>query len=170
MTRAALTIVLGALAVLVAAHPAASSGTEGTAPGPCKESTVGGVRTHTYCGPARATVKLAGKTIAFKGGNCGVASGSLVSGWGLGVGRYTVPPAKPRFKYFGVAYVGVPKAGTYTKGEFVITFFVPGKTYSVIGSPLGAPALKVTVTKGARKGSFTGVASGSKKVSGQWTC
>ncbi len=95
-----------------------------------------------------------------------------VTGWGLGIGKYTVAPAKPKFKYFGVAWVGpAPKAGTYKKGEFVVTFFLPGKSYSVIGSPLGAPAMKVTATKGARKATFTGLVNGvGPPISGSWSC
>jgi len=93
-------------------------------------------------------------------------------GWGLGIGKYTVPPAKPKFKYFGVAYIGSPKAGTYKKGEFVVTFFLPGKTYTIIGSPLGKPSMTVTVTKGAKKGTFSGRLNGAggPPVSGSWSC
>lgn len=171
MTRAVLAIAATALALLAAANPAGSSSdTSAKNPGPCSVSTVGAATVHVYCGPAKATVKFGGKTHAFKGGNCGVASGFGIKGWALGIGKYTVPPAKPKFKYFGVAYIGSPKAGTYKKGEFIVTFFLPGKTYTVIGSPLGTPQMTVTVTKGARKGSFSGVLGGSKKVSGQWTC
>jgi len=170
MTRAAAAIGLATLFMLAAAAPGTGGQAEARAPGPCSVTTVGGATVHVYCGRARATVKFGGKTLTFRGGNCGVVKSSLAQGWGLGIGKYTVPPAKPRFKYFGVAYFGTPKAGTYKKGEFVVTFFLPGKTYSVIGSPLGTPAMTVTVTKGAKKGSFTGVLSGSKKVSGQWTC
>lgn len=169
MTRTAVGICLAALGLLVAVQPATGRLGVMASAQPCSESTVGGATVFNYCGSAKATVKLAGKTLAFKGGGCGLQKSSLLKGWALGIGRYTVPPATAKFKYFGVAYVGTPKAGTFKKGEFVITFSVPGKTYSVIGSPLGTPAMTVAVTKGARKGTFSGVASG-KKVSGQWTC
>lgn len=169
--RAALAVVACALTALAAGQSAEGvDGASTQSTGICKVRTVGGATVHVYCGPARATVKLGGKSLTFKGGRCGPASGSGISGWGLGIGSYTVPPAKPKLRYFGVAYVGgTPKAGTYKKGEFVITFHVPGKSYSVIGSPLGVPAMKVTVTKAAKKGSFAGIASG-KKVTGTWTC
>lgn len=174
MTRAALAVVVIALGLLVVASPAASrSDTSAKTPGPCNVATVGGATVHVYCGPAKATVKFGGKTVAFTGGNCGVAKGLGLQGWALGIGKYTVAPAKPKFKYFGVAWVGPsPKAGTYKKGEFVVTFFLPGKSYTIIGSPLGTPAMRVTVTKGAKKGTFTGRLNGTggPPVSGSWSC
>ena len=173
MKRVALAIVASALALLAAASPAAGRrDASAKNPGPCSVTTVGGAMVHVYCGPARATVKFGGKTLTFKGGNCGVANGSGFQGWGLGIGKYTVPPAKPKFKYFGVAYIGSPKAGTYKKGEFVVTFFLPGKTYTIIGSPLGKPSMTVTVTKGAKKGTFSGRLNGAggPPVSGSWSC
>jgi hypothetical protein len=173
MTKSALAVVIGALGVLAVA-PAAESGrlVSTKAPGPCSETTVGAATIHVYCGPAKATVKFGGKTVTFKGGSCGVASRSGIKGWSLGIGKFTVLPAKPKFKYFGVAWVGpAPKAGTYKKGEFVVTFFLPGKSYAVVGSALGTRTMKVTATKGARKATFTGLMNGmGPPISGSWSC
>jgi hypothetical protein len=165
--RAAFAIAVGALGVLVAGQPAASrDAAAAQAPAPCKVITVGGATVHVYCGPAKATVKFGGKTLTFKGGRCGIAGGGGIKGWGLGIGKYTVPPAKPKFRYFGVAYIGTVKAGTYKSGEFIVTFYVPGKTYTVVGSPV------VKVTKGGKKGTFSGRLNGPSgpPASGSWRC
>jgi len=119
-----------------------------------------------WCGPAKATVKLAGKTLTFKGGKCGIGKVSGLSAWALNIGRSTFPPAKPKFMYFG-AVSGKWKAGTYTS-EFGIAFQTPGKRYTV-------GQKKVTITAGAKKGTFSGRAFGDQDrkgtpVSGSWTC
>jgi hypothetical protein len=173
MTRSALALAIGALSALAVAHVAESRQLVSTkAPGPCSETTSGAATIHVYCGPAKAKVVFGGKTVTFKGGSCGVAAGSGIKGWSLGIGKFTVLPAKPKFKYFGVAWVGpAPKAGTYKKGEFVVTFFLPGKKYYVVGSALGTRTMKVTATKGARKATFTGLVNGvGPPISGSWSC
>ena len=129
MTHAVVAIVASAVALLAAANPAAGkSDASARNPGPCSSTMSGGATVHVYCGPAKATVTFGGKTVTFKGGNCGVAKSSLAQGWGLGIGKYTVPPAKPKFKYFaGVAYIGSPKAGTYKKGGVHRDVLPPGQ-------------------------------------------
>lgn len=157
--------------VLTLAGVAASSPSAAVAP--CSTTTARGATVQNWCGPARATVMLGGKKLLFKGGVCGKVQG-LGDGknWSLNVGKFTVPPSKPRFAYFGVA--GVAKAGTYQKGEFLISFTLPGKEYSVLGGPgWGLPWTKVTVGAGGRKGTFTGHAFlGTKRqpVTGSWSC
>jgi hypothetical protein len=116
VTRALL--VAAALTVCLAAAGAARA-TAG--PAACSTTTIGGADVWVHCGPAKASVTFSGKTHSFSGGGCGPQNALGVKGWALAVGRYTVPPAKPRARYFGVAWVGKPpKAGTYRKGEFVI--------------------------------------------------
>lgn len=160
-----------AIVALAVAHPGVSSRAGSAVFGPCSESTVGGATIHTYCGPARATVTFGGKTHTFKGGRCGLTTGSL-KGWALGIGKYTAPPAKPKFRYFGVAFVGTPKPGVFRKGEYIVTIHLAGKSYSVIGSPLGTPAMTTKVTKGAKKGTFSGRLNGTggAPISGSWSC
>lgn len=172
--RARLTLVIVAAAgALLAAGPAASRTDEQTAqPKPCSGSTVGGVAVLDWCGPAKATVKLAGRTLTFKGGVCGISKASGITAWTLNIGRFTNVGAKPKFMYFGGIGPAKLKAGTYTGAaaiEFGLSFQTPGKAYT-IGQK------KVTITAGGKKGTFSGRAllvgpdNEGTPVSGSWTC
>ncbi len=164
--------VVGVLVAFVAAAPAfGKDDTQTAAPKPCSVSTAGGATINNWCGPAKATLKFAGKRLSIKGGVCGPSGGF----WTLNVGKFTVPPAKPKFTYFGAA---APKAkpGTYKSGQFTISFQLPGKSYALQGGPAwGVPWPKVTITAGAKKGTFSGHAYASalgkgQPVSGSWSC
>jgi hypothetical protein len=58
--------------------------------------TSGGVTYRTFCGPARATVHIGGRTLVFAGGNCDR------SAFTINLGTITLPPGKPRYRYFGI--------------------------------------------------------------------
>jgi hypothetical protein len=159
-------IAAGALAQ-VSAGSASSTAT-------CKEgtATIAGATVVTHCGPARATFSVAGKTFQVVGGKCAVESAFGVSAWSLNVGRQTLPPAKPKFAEFHATFTGKPKAGTYTKGEYVLSFAVPGQAAWSIAPGL---AHRITVRAGAKSGTFTarfytGAKSGTKPAAGSWTC
>jgi hypothetical protein len=137
-----------------------------------KTVTVGGATVVVHCGPATATFTFAGKTYRVSGGKC-VAEKSLgITAWSANVGRQTLPPAKPLYPDFHATFVGAPKAGAFTHGEYVLSFAVPGKAAWSI-----APGLphKVKVTAGARSGTFsgrfyTGSQGGTKPAIGTWRC
>jgi hypothetical protein len=161
-------LVIFAGAALLAAGPAASRiDAAGTTAIFCGSKKVGTATVLLACGPAKATVKLAGKTLNFSGGRCVVKPNSL----SLVVGKFTIPRAKPKFMSFTVGGTKT-KAGTYTKGEFVVSFQTPGKSYSVLGGPVwGTPFIKVTITAGGKKGAFSGKVDGSgQAVTGSWSC
>ena len=171
MKRAAFTMALSIAAVLIAAVPATSrTAARNAAPKPCSTSKVGSATVLNWCGPAKATVKHAGKTLVFKGGVCAISKGfGGKPTWSLNIGKFTNPPAKPKFTYFGA--LGTKwKPGTYTNLEFLLSFQTPGKAYT-IGGPL-----KVTIiTAGGKKGTFSGRAFLSAlgkgtPVSGSWSC
>lgn len=175
MTRIAIASVVSITAALIAAAPATSrTDAQNAAPRPCSTTKVGGAAVLGWCGPAKATVKLRGKTLAFKGGVCGTVGGVGKTNWTLNIGKYTVPPAKPKFSSFGAA--GRSKAGTYMKGEFVVSFQLPGKQYALQGGPVwGLPWPKVTISAGGKRGTFSGHAflnalGKGTPVSGSWTC
>ncbi len=159
-----------AAAALVFAAPAARSagGAASDAFASCGPATVGGATVVTYCGPAKATFAFRGKTYRVFGGKCSFSGGV----WTLLVGRQTLPPAKPKYTSFQALYLGkAPKAGTYTKLGFSLSFEIPGWRWSI------APGLphKIVVTAGGKKGTFTaafytGTKSGTRKGSGSWTC
>jgi hypothetical protein len=162
-------VLLVAGALLVGATVAHESpGAVVSTPG-CKNITVDGATVVVYCGPAKATVKTGGKTYSFSGGRCKQAVGF----WTILVGKQTLPPAKAKFPSFqGTAKIAKTKAGTYTKGEYTLAFQLPGKDVVISA---GNPYLKtgsVTVTAGAKKGTFVGVDAlkTSRHITGSWSC
>ncbi len=167
----ALAVSLTAAAVRVGNSPATPSR------GGCTEgvTTLKGVDVRVYCGPARATVKFAGKTYHIRNGRCQKASGG---GFGIAfvvnLGIQQLPPpaasAPAKFSYFGVG-LEKAKGGTYKNQAVGI---------SVAGKPNLSPLEnRVVVSKSLKKGSFTGTTSRHVKgkllpkkvpISGSWTC
>ena len=62
--------------------------------------TAGGATYRTFCGPARATVHIRGKTLVFAGGSC--QRGTFT----INIGTITLPPGKPKYRYFGTTVFG----------------------------------------------------------------
>lgn len=159
---------LEALTPLVAlgAAVAVLGGSAAAAPEACGPETIGGTTVRTWCGPAKATVTVAGKTLTIKGGQCAVEKHPGLTLFSVNVGRYTVPRAKPKFTSFSAAGSDV-KPGTYDGMGWTINVQTPGKQWTLRSS-------KTTVTilaPGAKKGTFKGaVYEGGKVVSGSWTC
>ena len=119
--------------------------------------TVGGATVRTFCGPARATVKAAGKTFVFSGGQCTVSSGFFT----VNVGSITLgPQSKPKFAYLGID-VKPPRAGLHRNQ--VVSWQVPGKGYALIGAT-------VTVSAGLKGGTFTGRLIGGGTATGLFSC
>jgi hypothetical protein len=159
-----------AAAVWAGRSVAAPAHAAGCSPGVNK---LKGEDARVFCGPARATVKFAGKTYHFENGLCQKTPGG--GGFGIeftvNIGIEELPPPTPRkFSYFGVG-LDKAKGGVYRNQAVGIS--VPG-TRGL--SPLEN---KVTVSANLKKGSFTGTrtvpVNGSllpKKVpiSGSWTC
>jgi hypothetical protein len=83
--------------------------------------TVGGLTEKTFCGRAKATIKVGGKTFTLKQGACVSTSAYLTVNIGTFVHGHTT---KPKPDYFGLDVGRVPgttappagKDGTYTKG------------------------------------------------------
>src|SRR5512143_2216531 len=100
------------IATMAPSGIASSSAAAACDPGSKK---VNGVQVVVFCGPAKATLKFGGKTLAFQNGACvRTKSGT----WAINVGTATPPPPKPKSKYFGVTIGKVGKLGgtnTYKK-------------------------------------------------------
>ena len=144
--------------VLAAAAAAVLLGRAGAAAG-CTAGvrTVGGATVRTFCGPAKATAKIGGQTFRFSGGSCAVEGGYFT----VNIGSITLPPAKPKFAYFGMD-VKPPKAGTHPSQ--ILSWQEPGKRYSLL-------PVTVTVKPGLKSGTFTGkVLGGTGTGSGSFTC
>jgi len=153
--RTSLTLALAVAAFAVTGSEAAAA---------CGPAKVGGATVRTWCGPARATVTWAGKTITVKGGACELVDYMGVKSFTVNTGRYTVPRAKPKFTSFSAAGSDT-KPGTY-KG-WLVNFQTPGQQWT-----LRPTKTTVTITApGGKKGTFSGTLyEGGKTAKGSWTC
>lgn len=143
-------------------------------PGP---RVIHGFQARVFCGPARATVTVNGKTVTVKNGVCEryptyflVNIGTAVTGIGKN---------RPKLPYFGLlmgrspAYVepAVTKPGNYRKGT--ITFNGSGIQVDLHNEP----DLRITLAPGLRSGTFSATKPGSPiygtptyKVKGSFSC
>jgi hypothetical protein len=159
------------LVVLVTALSVpALGGSSPAAPTSCEPgvSKVAGGVARTFCGTAKATVKVNGSLYVFTKGQCDVYPKYLV----VNIGTVVVGSAKKK-AYFGLLLGKHPAAtavdpvvakdGTYTKG--LITIRAPGVDVSVYN----APDLRISLVRNRRAGTFSGTGFGTK-VTGSFTC
>ena len=159
-----------ALGAVVAATAAAAPTRTSCTPG---QSTVDGHSAMTFCGPAKATVKVAGKTYSFKGGAC-LKTGKYLN---VNIGTVVYGAAKQKQSYFAVLigkYPGAnpgtpaaPKDGTYGGGLVVVRH--QGKAWDLNGFDKD---VKVTLKKNRTAGTFTGSTHFTPrvKVTGSFSC
>ena len=132
-------------------------------------TSVGGVTARTFCGPAKATLHVAGKTLSFKGGSCERTSKYL----SLQIGTVVLGQTKKKKPdYFGMnvgAYPGsttkaAPKDGKYVGAVLAVNYH--GKAYLLRGD-----TAKITLTNGRTRGSFAAsILFGSGSASGTFSC
>jgi hypothetical protein len=150
-------VVVAALAAACVVWVAPSAGT----PAACDPGTrvVKGTTIHVYCGPAKATVKVGGKTYRIFGGKCKRTPGTKL--YEVDVGIITVAGSKPTARYLGIRSKRLTPGTTTTAG---VAVQVAKSAYNV------APNV-VKIGKGMRSGTFSGDALGrAGRVSGSWTC
>ena len=153
-------VAIGCTAAVLAAAGAqavASAGTTGCTAG---VNAAGGATVRTFCGPARAAVKIGGKTLHFTNGECEKVSGS----YSVNIGSITLPAAKPKYMYFGFTTTK-KQGGTYKiYGDVGLGWQTPGKNY-------GLGTGSVTISSSMKSGTFSGTTIlGAQKASGSWTC
>ncbi|MBV8259312.1 MAG: hypothetical protein JOZ56_10790 [Actinobacteria bacterium] len=165
--KARLLLVL--LALAAAAFPAAASASHragACTPGMTK---VAGTDARTFCGPAKATVTVGGKTLSFSGGACEHTAAYVSVNIGTVVLGQT-SAKKP--DYFGLnvgAGVGAgnrpaPHDGSYTGA--VVAAVKSGKSYLVRGD-----TAKVTLAGNRSHGTFAStLLFGGGAVSGTFSC
>jgi hypothetical protein len=159
-------IVLLLAAASVVAVPTAASRTV------CPHGVIsfGGAQARVFCGPAKATLHIGGKTFTFKNGACtrtskyvSVNIGTVVLGtttkkkpdyFGLDVGRIPGSKAKP-----------AASDGRYTGGTISIAY--GGKSYAVRGD-----TAKITLGGNRSRGTLSGTLlfGGSGPVTGSFSC
>src|SRR5262245_6405909 len=137
-------------------------------------TTVGGNSARVFCGPAKATVQVAGKTIHYSGGSC-ERTGKYLA---LQIGTVVLGVKKnQKIPYFSVligkypgAFAGnsaAGKDGTYTGG--LVSVRGPAGTWDLNGYD---KSVKVTLKGNRSRGTFTGNTyfSPHTHVSGKFSC
>jgi hypothetical protein len=92
---------------------------------------------------------------------------------GLAHRQADAPGRKSKVLSFqAIAKLAKTKAGTYKKGEFTLSFQLPGKDYVISAGNPYMPTGSVTITARARKGTFLGVNALKTKqhITGSWSC
>ena len=141
------------LVVIAVAGAVLASATQASARVACVRDR--GPYTRTFCGPAKATLKIGHKTYSFKqGGRCAIDG----STWTLSIGTLTLS-GKPKKTYFAITIFS-KKAGTHGAA---ITWQIHGKSQSLYNA-------KVTLAKNLKKGTFKGSSGSGGKATGSFTC
>jgi hypothetical protein len=126
----------------------------------------GDVSARTFCGPARATLVVGGKTFRFRGGVCERGAAYI----SLNIGTVVLgTTAKPRPEYFGMnvgkvpLFGGTPAThdGTFPAG--LVTGRHLGKGYSLLQAT-------VTLAGGRTHGTFKGPLLGGGTATGTFHC
>ena len=162
----AVLVVSAAVAAGAAGSPSRAACTQGS-------FTKGGSSGVQFCGPAKATAKIGGKTYTFSSGSCTRTSKYV----NINIGTEVLTGPKGTYSYFGLlvgAYPGAssgtkasPKDGTYTGG--LVTVRWKGKDYALNGA--GDKNVKITLKKGRTAGSFSGNDILTHvRVTGTFTC
>jgi hypothetical protein len=121
----------------------------------CTPSSTGTSR--SFCGPAKATLKVGGKTYKFKSGSCAILAGNFT----LNLGKESFA-GKPKSLYFGLVVYG-KKPGKYT--HTIVSWQFPGKLGSNKSSTVRL------AKKGVKSGTFTGkTRDDGSKDSGSFSC
>jgi hypothetical protein len=120
--------------------------------------TTAGVTYRTFCGKAKATLHFGGKTYHFVGGSCD----STASAFTINLGTITLPPGKPKYRYFGIS-VFTPKDGTFTN-QAVGWQFPHGAHNALFHAT-------IKLTGGRKHGTFKGTTLADQKPgSGTFSC
>jgi hypothetical protein len=116
---------------------------------------VGGAPARTFCGPAKATVKIGAATVAYKQGTCSRSS----VGFTINVGTVVLGNAKTKPEYFGITVQAKP--GAHANSAVAVVH--ANKSYAVLGT--------VTLAAGLKSGTFSGkVFGGPTKIVGSFHC
>src|SRR5215218_10062667 len=141
----------GALMTTVGASGAVKAGAA-CVPGVRK---INGVSARTFCGPAKATVKMNGKTISYSGGKCSRSLGLF----SINIGTVVLGNLRNKPEYFGMT--ASAKAGVQPRQGVSVVH--AGKSQAIVGA--------VTIKAGLKAGTFSGKVFGSSKtISGSFTC
>ena len=162
---------MGLRLVLVTAGAVAALALSGQANAvqPCTRiHTVGGLKYRTFCGPARVTLHVGGKTHRIAGGFCDLSPrkvflltvGSTVAG--PLTGRAATTPVK--LPFFSINTLTSPRNGRYEVTSILYAF--PGDEQP----GTGASHVALRLLSGAARGTFSATDDNGKHVSGTFHC
>jgi hypothetical protein len=115
---------------------------------------LGGRYVQVYCGPARATLVVAGRTFTFRPGEC-FRSKDFTN---VNIGTYTVGTF-PVARFIRV--VGPSRDGTTRKGT--VSWQLPGVLDGISGA-------RLTLTAKGTRGSFSGRTHSGRRANGTFAC
>ena len=116
---------------------------------------INGVTARTFCGPAKASLLINGKTVSYKGGQCSKSS----FGWSINIGTVVIGNLKNKPEFFGIT--ARAKTGPQRDGAAAIVH--AGKGLSALGT--------VTLKPGLKSGTFSGKVFGDPtKITGTFSC
>lgn len=132
----------------------------------CKGGTryVDGLPVQTFCGPARATVRVGASTLRFAGGRCERGDKYL----SVRIGTIGLADLKPRPDYFGLSVGTVPLFGG-PAARVDGTYRALGLVWVHDGTDGSLPRAAVTLQAGRSRGVFTGTIRG-RTVRGSFAC
>jgi hypothetical protein len=149
------TLITAAVAVLAAAAFGAASGQSASQACVAGVKKIQGVPARAFCGPAKATVKLGAKSVAYAQGSCSKSS----AGWTINIGTVVLGNLKQKPEYFGITVPAT--AGAHANSGVAVVH--ASKSYAVLGT--------VTLKAGLKAGTFSGKVFGSPtRISGSFSC
>jgi hypothetical protein len=165
MRRLFLTIVAAAALLTVGATTA--TGPSSAAECKTRNTTYGGVRARTYCGPASAVIKIGGRTLRYRGGSC-MRNRVAIE---LGIGTVILDPKDPKRtlpRSFGISVgrifgIGEPALRDGSYDSVIVAYVDRGKRYASFeaAAELGG---------GRTRGTFTGRLLTGETISGSFRC
>src|SRR5262245_58434069 len=152
-------LIIGVLAAVVGT--AASTG--GAAPAKaCKAGThkIGKTTYRVFCGPASASITVAGKKHAFRSGSCLKVGSKRV--FALAIGKLAITKTRARYSYLSVTIPVAKRDGLYRGAT--VAWAYGGKRQLLSNS-------KVRLAGKRTRGSFSGRVAGRKSlVTGSFRC
>lgn len=163
MRQALAVFVLAALfavtAVAAVAAPSTVACTAGIHP-------YGGANARTFCGPAKATVVVGGRTIHYAGGNCERGPAYL----SLNIGTIVLGTStKPKPEYFGLLVGKAPVVGG-TPATHDGTFVPQALVADHAGKGYAMTQAKVKLAGNRTRGTFTAKVFGGGSAHGSFSC
>ena len=117
-----------------------------------------------FCGPARATAKINGSTLNFRGGKCAIETVQGRPAFSINVGTITLGRrVSVKYPYFGITVFDAPRDGTYRAAA--ITLQQP--TYSA--KSITSQGM-VRLEGNRSRGTFSGSAPGGATIAGSFGC